>query len=561
MAAHRGAILLAAAAGALVRGARRIPLARCARIADAALDRQDRLLSALYLDADDPSPFARALMADAVRRAASLLPAAAVPARRPAGLPTLGIAMVALAGAALVPSSSRAARVSSPLPKAEHQAPLPVGALDAEREVARAAAEDADRLGDARLAALAGDFRRALAQLAGGTLSDPAALDLLRALEGRATEAARGAKRDGEAAEAAARALEANPQTRAAGKALAQAGVDAAERAAAALGASAMAHPEETARALAAAAASVGGPAGDTADSADAKDGQRRLRRDHSNAGAAPAEAPDGARDPETRHLEKLRRDLDEAASGCRAGAPDCGQRAAARGRELAQLGRQGAARDSLERLQRSAEQLRARVGRGDLVEGDAQAMRSFGRAASGKGTAPGAGADGETAKGEAADGNDGKREGPESSRGGTAGDGNGAPEGRTGAKTAAASAALAAEGGASRDREESGNGKGIGHQPGGAPLGARRADSSGGNGNDTDVPLAPGAGRAEVIGAAAGRGFASPGYARAFNDYAAAVEDALGATALPAGKRYLVRRYFELIRPRPPARAPGSNQ
>ena len=63
------------------------------------------------------------------------------------------------------------------------------------------------------------------------------------------------------------------------------------------------------------------------------------------------------------------------------------------------------------------------------------------------------------------------------------------------------------------------------------------------------------------MIGAAAGRGFASPGYARAFNDYAAAVEDALGATALPAGKRYLVRRYFELIRPRPPARAPGSNQ
>jgi hypothetical protein len=39
------------------------------------------------------------------------------------------------------------------------------------------------------------------------------------------------------------------------------------------------------------------------------------------------------------------------------------------------------------------------------------------------------------------------------------------------------------------------------------------------------------------------------------FTDYAAAVEDALGATAVPEGKRYLVRRYFDLIRPRSPAR------
>jgi hypothetical protein len=53
------------------------------------------------------------------------------------------------------------------------------------------------------------------------------------------------------------------------------------------------------------------------------------------------------------------------------------------------------------------------------------------------------------------------------------------------------------------------------------------------------------------VIGVAAGRGFASPGYARVFSDYQAAMEDALGATAVPEGKRYLVRRYFDLIRPR----------
>jgi hypothetical protein len=60
------------------------------------------------------------------------------------------------------------------------------------------------------------------------------------------------------------------------------------------------------------------------------------------------------------------------------------------------------------------------------------------------------------------------------------------------------------------------------------------------------------------VIGAAAARGFASPGYARAFADYTAAVEDALDTGALPEGKRYLVRRYFDLIRPRKSAHAPG---
>src|SRR5262249_23906077 len=79
--------------------------------------------------------------------------------------------------------------------------------------------------------------------------------------------------------------------------------------------------------------------------------------------------------------------------------------------------------------------------------------------------------------------------------------------------------------------------------------------------GDDSQVPLADGAGpsRAEVIGTAAGHGFASRGYARAYADYAAAVEDALAAAAVPDGKRYLVRRYFDLLRPRAPARPPRS--
>src|SRR5215468_4391266 len=59
--------------GAFVRGVRRIPLVRCARFADAALDRQDRVLSAFCLR-DEETPLARALLADAASRARALAP-------------------------------------------------------------------------------------------------------------------------------------------------------------------------------------------------------------------------------------------------------------------------------------------------------------------------------------------------------------------------------------------------------------------------------------------------------------------------------------------------------
>ena len=552
----------------MVRGGSRSRAARGSRTQRSTV--KNRLLSALSLDAGDPSPFVRALVADAVRRAASLIPNAAVPARRPVGLPALGIAALALTGAALSPGSSRAARLLPTAPSAARTVAIPAGALDAEQEVARAAAAAAARLGDARLATLAADFDGTLRRLAGGRLSDPAALELLHALETRAAEAAGAAKRDAQAAEAAARALEANAETRAAGRALAQAGAGAGddERASAALGASATAHPTETARALAAAAANLASSAGNegaTAEASDVKDRPRRLSRDESSVTTVPEKTARDASDPEARRLGKLRRDLDDAASACRAGDPTCRPQAEEQGRDLAQLGRQGAAQDSLQRLQRSAAQLRARVSRGELGGGDAQAMRSFGRAANGQGAAPDGMSDGVSAGAEPAAGS---RQGSGESRAddgtdGRAGEAAEAGEaGERGSEAEGASAALAAEGGGA-SHDEAGNGNGIGHQPGGAPLGARRGDARAGGGAESseDVPLRDGAGpgRAEVIGTAAGRGFASPSYARMFNDYAAAVEDALGATAVPEGKRYLVRRYFDLIRPRPPARSSRS--
>ena len=93
--------------------------------------------------------------------------------------------------------------------------------------------------------------------------------------------------------------------------------------------------------------------------------------------------------------------------------------------------------------------------------------------------------------------------------------------------------------------------GDGVGTGAGGPPLGQRGDMQT--RGHEAEAPLVNGAGpnRAEVIGGAADRGFAQRGYARVFADYQSAVEDAMATTAVPEGRRYVVRRYFDLIRPR----------
>ena len=46
-------------------------------------------------------------------------------------------------------------------------------------------------------------------------------------------------------------------------------------------------------------------------------------------------------------------------------------------------------------------------------------------------------------------------------------------------------------------------------------------------------------------------RGFAHTNYQSVFTDYQAVVEESLDGAAVPPGRRYIVRRYFQLIRPR----------
>jgi hypothetical protein len=562
-------VLAGAATGALGRGLRRISLARCARFADAALDGQDRVLSALSLGAAAAAtPLGRALAADAAARLAALAPKRAVPARRPKGALALAAGVLAAAAAGVLPVRGRAVAFVRPAPAAHRGRPLPVSALDAERDAAAMAAAAAQRLRDDRLAALAGDFGRTLQGLQSGTLADGDALEALKAIEARAREAAAAAERERRAFEAAEHGLASEAATRGAATALGSGDGEAERRARAALGAEAEARPADTARALGAAARGVASALGTPGDASEER-GPRRLAREGNDGAGQSATPPDAKAE---RKLERLRRDLDDAAGACRDGAAGCRGQAEDRAGDLAQLARSAAGAESLQRLERATRQARQRLEQGEL-RGGGSAERRFQSAARGEGERGGeeaparagragdpASATGESGErgpggrstpgqpGAGQDGDEGEGVGIGMGQGKSKGNGMAAGEGRQdpdGTESAVGGEARA------DGRGEATGGDGIGHEPGGAPLG-RKGDLAT-RGQDAEARVADGAGpsRAQVIGVAAGRGFASPGYARVFSDYQAAMEDALGATAVPEGKRYLVRRYFDLIRPR----------
>jgi hypothetical protein len=556
-----------AVAGALARGLRRIPLARCARAADAALDGEDRVLSALSLgDAPARTPIGRALCADAAARLVTLAPARAVPARRPGGALALAAGALAAVFAGTLPVRARAVAARPAPPSAPRGRPIPRAALDAEHDAAAAAAAAARRLDDERLAALSADFARTLRGLETGAFADGEALEALEAVEARARAAAAAAERERRAFEAAERGLTGEAATRQAAAALSDGGPDAAERARAALGAEAEAHPAEAARALGAASRGVAGAIGAAAKEPE-EAGPRRLARDRRDDAAGTTAPPDS--DGE-RQLERLRRDLDDTAAACRDGAPGCRPEAEDRGRDLAQLGKSAAGADPLRRLERAARQARARLGQGEMRGDVGAGERRFQSAA--RGESDGSGADGPARPGTegAPQSGHGPGQGPgqtatQEPRAGTSPGATGqATAPGPGQQTAPGAGEQAGAEGVMAAAESSADGRdavgadGIGREAGGAPLGRKTDVASRGQDAEARVADAAGPNRAQVIGVAAGRGFASPGYARVFSDYQSAMEDALGATAVPEGQRYLVRRYFDLIRPRAPGRRPG---
>ncbi|MFL5306526.1 MAG: hypothetical protein ACJ8F1_15020 [Polyangia bacterium] len=530
-------VLAGAVVGAVVRASRRISWAACARLVDQVLDGEDRVLSAVWL-ADAPSPLAQAAVADAVARTERLDPRAAVPTRRPSGARALAFGAAVLAIAWLVPGGTRAARLPAPeVSRRSATAPLPSAALDAERTAVALARARAERSEDAALRTLAAALDRLVRGLSEGTVDEAAALEALRVLDQQAGASAEAAARDAQVLRAAAKALAASAATRDVGEALRRDGA-AGSDAASALGSSAARQPAATAAALRAAGEAVSQAA---ADSSEAGSARRRLRRDDPGASAASG-GGERARGDERRKLEQLSRDLDQAGASCERGGPDCRSRAESSGRQLGELQSKASAEPALRDLERATRQLHDRIARGDLRNGESEAARSFARAAAGGHPTPSG--NGTPAAGSS---DDGAGEGrPQATAAGAAGMGTGTPGG---------AAIEATEATAGADDEQSAAGGGIGHENGGAPL-AGRESVPGAPGRDARVPTADGAGpsRAKVIDGAAGRGFASRPYANVYSDYRAAVEEALGASAVPPGQQYVVRRYFDLIRPRSPA-------
>lgn len=64
-------------------------------------------------------------------------------------------------------------------------------------------------------------------------------------------------------------------------------------------------------------------------------------------------------------------------------------------------------------------------------------------------------------------------------------------------------------------------------------------------------IDTGQGPSRAEVIQGAAERGFVGKNYERVFDEYHTVAEQAIDKEQVPAGYRFYVQRYFQLIRPR----------
>jgi hypothetical protein len=517
-------------------------------VAAGAADRNgDRTLAALALmdqaAAAGGAPFVEAAIEDAARaaRGAGLVTAAA-PFHRPRGL-GLAAALGAVVGIGSlwpVPRAPAAPTVVRPPTTARKGPKLEPGALAAERAAAERAAQQAAALEDAELARLAAELSRILDSLAEGQLGEGEALDQLARLEREAAQAAEAGQSAVELMRAAADALDREKQTRALAEAMREhdgpAGKKAAEELAAGSKELSGGQRERLAQSLAKAAA-----AGAQAASGQGGEGQRRLDSGEKRGGEGGEAASQAERD---RRLKQLERDLSDSAERCRKDPEACRRALEQMGADLPQAARDARQSRSRDQLGRSTQQLRERLRRQSPSSGGEQAAEeSFERAAGGVRPMPLEGGQQGPAQG---------REGAQASAGGSAA----AP---------GAQASAAAGGGESEQRAAGGeSGDGVGSGPGSEPLGSRER-GGGARGQQHEVKVRDGEGpsRAEVIEAGAHRGFARTEYQRVFQDYSAVVEETLDTTAVPAARRYLVRRYFQLIRPRdareaPSARNPG---
>ena len=571
--ARLGLLLLAAVTGGLLGAI--VSLARIGRseltAAATAVDRWlgqasagvqgDRARVALALG-DSDSPFARAAVADAAERASAVPLRAAVPLRRPRRLGALAVAAACgvLAAVAPVLAPTASTRQATGVPGVNGPRGSRAAAISEVQAIGRAARAR----GDDDLAALADELHRWLARSAEDT---PASSGELAAIAARAR---RSAEEGAEAAAVLARvaaALEKTEAARALGQAFARMdaqGIAAAARAAATAPGSSGALAEALSRAAAAARTEADNAGPRRLDGLEPEAvGQPRAGKQAAGGGAPPAT-------PE-RQLRRLERDLRETADACAVDPERCGQELSARSDDLAAPAREAAGAGAREQLARTAERLggggepaggepgRRAGGVSQGADGQGQLGNSVGkRAGKSVGQSAGQRALGQGAVGQGAVGRSGAGErGGQDSAGATGGASTGAASASDDPAAAAAREAFerAARGEAANGSGPGGGGTGAGTGSGEAsgPGAEGQAPGSAAAGPRVELSIPEGAGptRAEAIRTGAGRGFAQPGYAPVFRDYQAAMEDGLEQTDIPAERRQLVRRYFELIRPR----------
>ncbi|HEY2899535.1 MAG TPA: hypothetical protein VGL59_03085 [Polyangia bacterium] len=603
-------IVGAAVAAALVAAVRPIPLQRCARQIDRTTAGGDRALSALAFIDQAVTPFIVAAISDAVERSGGVSAAAVAPLRRPRGTLVLLASAAALVVAVLAPLAGHRGRALATATVA-HAAPIHPALLnrhdiDAETEEARAAAAAAQALADPTLAALAKELGDALRALTSAGLDRGEALDRLAALQRRAEQAARDAAALAGQLRRAGEALQATPATRPLAEGLNAGDAAATERAAADLAAgpaSAGAAQRETLaqafeRAARQAAASEDAAAGRTGDNGS---GARSSGSDSDHAGGSDDEAPRRLQRPSTgndnqspggddqnsapaeRRLQHLDRDLQDTAAACRDNPEACQRQLRQGGRSLPRMQQEARGAGARQRLSQAIQQLRERLRRGN--EGQPsdspeqrrqrQQQQRFARAANGQPNAARTGRRGHQHGQSDSDGNEGESDNDGDSDdpsqgdqpGDSDGDGNGSGdnasaaqpggEGIAGESSAGAGERGQGDGASASAAGAATGGDGIGNQNGGDALGRQR-DQRATHGREREAAVRSAAGpkRSQVIEAAAARGFAREDYRRVFQDYGAVIEESLDATAVPPGQRYLVRRYFQLIRPRAPTTA-----
>jgi hypothetical protein len=564
-----------------------------------------------------PSPFVAAVIADAVRRGGPVAPSLVAPFRRPRGAPALALAVVLVGVAALVPLPARGSRAAAHAPAATAFAPAPrvrLGghALDAEREEAAAAGREAGALGDPELAQLARTLAATVQDLSTGGLARDQALDRLAELQRRSEAAADELTGLQRGLEQAGKALQGAAATRDSGHALEALDIPATETAlndlaakAGQPGAAADAERVRIAEALdkasdrAAAAASTATahttdtrPTGTTsptvassppgsqtedtvmagADPSAPEDDapserHRRLARDQDQNAAPPAQnmSPAAPRAAHERRLQRLERDLRDAAAGCRANPEACRRKLQHQAQTLPRMEDEARSFGSRRRLADAVRQLRERLRReanGDGAAGAGKRAREekrFMRSARGEGARKSENTWPNDSDGDnrvATDSADSVSDERDDSDGDGSGDGEESPGGAPSAQAGGGEEGASAAPASGANGQENATGQGIGNQRGGDPLGEQGAMTTRGRAREAQVRNGAGPSRSQVIQSAARRGFAHTTYQGVYADYQAAVEESLDASAVPPGQRYIVRRYFQLIRPQSP-RAP----